>query len=293
MTTTQLQYFLAAARTLSFTAAAEELYTTQPTLSRQVALLEEELGVRLFRRDNNILNLTDVGRAFYRRAERLYEDYQSMVEEARDLASGVKGKLRIGLLEDQNLDPKLSDAIHALVLKKPNAAVDILRCGYMEMIDHLSQGHYDVCQTTVYPGMPEGEFQIHPLSTTSTYLAVRRDCVQVEEDSIRAEEVAGVLGEMPLVVADRSTYPDFVRGFLPAVTLGNVRTVSAISSISLYVATGLAAACVNGGNILSGQPGVQMIELTGVPPVTQGLIWRRTNANPLRMALLEELGERE
>ena len=56
-----LNYFLAIAREESFTRAAEQLHLTQPTLSRQIAQLEEELGVKLFVRSNHNIILTEDG----------------------------------------------------------------------------------------------------------------------------------------------------------------------------------------------------------------------------------------
>lgn len=56
-----LRYFLAVAREQSFTKAAEQLHITQPTLSRQLAALEEELGVKLLVRSGRNITLTDQG----------------------------------------------------------------------------------------------------------------------------------------------------------------------------------------------------------------------------------------
>ena len=58
MNSQQIEYFLSAAKHLNFTKAADEFYTSQPTVSRQIALLEEELGFELFKRDKGNLRLT-------------------------------------------------------------------------------------------------------------------------------------------------------------------------------------------------------------------------------------------
>ena len=59
----QIRYFLAVAETLNFTRAAEECHVAQPSLSRAIRKLEEELGGDLFRRERNRTHLTDLGRA--------------------------------------------------------------------------------------------------------------------------------------------------------------------------------------------------------------------------------------
>mgnify|MGYP000050714663 FL=1 len=63
-----LHYFLTVAKEQSFTKAAEQLHITQPTLSRQLAALEDELGIRLFCRGGRNITLTDDGLLLKRRA---------------------------------------------------------------------------------------------------------------------------------------------------------------------------------------------------------------------------------
>ena len=68
-----LHYFLTVARERNITNAAKALHITQPTLSRQMALLEEEIGAKLFVRDSRPLSLTDEGLLLRRRAEEILE----------------------------------------------------------------------------------------------------------------------------------------------------------------------------------------------------------------------------
>ena len=73
----QLRSAVAIARRRSFTGAAEELSLAQPALSQQIAALEHELGVRLFDRTNRRVSVTDAGRAFVARAERILAELDS------------------------------------------------------------------------------------------------------------------------------------------------------------------------------------------------------------------------
>ena len=68
----QIEYFLAVARNLSFTKTAEELYVTQPAVSKQISLLEKELDAVLFDRTNKNTELTEAGKLF----QRFFEDYK-------------------------------------------------------------------------------------------------------------------------------------------------------------------------------------------------------------------------
>lgn len=76
-----LKYFLMTARLGSMTKAAQSLHITQPTLSRQIAELEEETGVHLFERGNRRLVLTEEGHLLQRRAEEMMELMEKTEEE--------------------------------------------------------------------------------------------------------------------------------------------------------------------------------------------------------------------
>ena len=75
----QIHYFLAIARTGSFTGAAEELFVSQSSLSKQIIALERELGVQLFDRSRRKVALTDAGRTFRRHALKFHQVHQAMV----------------------------------------------------------------------------------------------------------------------------------------------------------------------------------------------------------------------
>jgi DNA-binding transcriptional LysR family regulator len=77
------QGFEAAARTLSFTKAAEELFITQSAVSRQIKALEDHLGIRLFERRPRSLALTESGEALYRMSADVLERLQTATDQLR------------------------------------------------------------------------------------------------------------------------------------------------------------------------------------------------------------------
>jgi LysR family hydrogen peroxide-inducible transcriptional activator len=94
----QLQYAVAVADTLSFRKAAEACRVAQPSLSAQLALLEEALGVRLFERDARRVELTPAGRSLVERARELVRSADAIVDAARTLADPFSGTLRVGVI---------------------------------------------------------------------------------------------------------------------------------------------------------------------------------------------------
>jgi DNA-binding transcriptional LysR family regulator len=101
----QVRYFLAVARTLNFTRAAEECNVAQPSLTRAIRQLEGELGGDLFRRERPQAQLTELGQ---RMLPLLKQCYESAIS-ARSLATAIKkgevGSLRLAL--SRTIDPSL------------------------------------------------------------------------------------------------------------------------------------------------------------------------------------------
>jgi DNA-binding transcriptional LysR family regulator len=93
-----LRYFVTVAEDLSFRRAAERLHLSHPTLSKQIADLENELGLKLFNRDPRRVELTEVGRGFLVEARRTLVSAQQAIAHAHEVATGERGRLSIGTM---------------------------------------------------------------------------------------------------------------------------------------------------------------------------------------------------
>src|SRR5437868_4199522 len=109
-----LRYFVSVAEALSFTKAAEKLHTAQPSLSRQIRALEEELGVRLLNRTKQRVTLTDEGRSFLADAKRLLALAADIVESVRRLHTGEVRALNVGYVSNlfNDLLPRTLASFH-------------------------------------------------------------------------------------------------------------------------------------------------------------------------------------
>lgn len=94
----KLQYFLAVAEELHVGRAAERLGMAQPPLSRQIQALEQELGAQLFHRGRNSISLTQAGERFRERVSKVLDDLEDAQIEARRIAQGAEGRLRVGFV---------------------------------------------------------------------------------------------------------------------------------------------------------------------------------------------------
>lgn len=103
------KYFLAVAENLHFRKAAERLFISQPGLSRQIKLMEEELGVKLFIRHNRKVELTPAGQYLRQELSNYFQQLDDMIYHARLLNDGIKGHLNLGFVGSamQNIIPEL------------------------------------------------------------------------------------------------------------------------------------------------------------------------------------------
>jgi DNA-binding transcriptional LysR family regulator len=92
----QLRIIKALASENSFTRAAEILFISQPSLSKQIKILENRLGVLLINRNNNKISLTDEGKLFLQYAERILALCEESCRALNDLQQGDRGTLTVG-----------------------------------------------------------------------------------------------------------------------------------------------------------------------------------------------------
>lgn len=92
----QMEYFVTIAETRSITLAAKKLYISQPPMSRQIALLEKEIGTELLVRTNRGVALTPAGEILYAKCCDILDSMRDMKEAVQEAASGVRGLIRIG-----------------------------------------------------------------------------------------------------------------------------------------------------------------------------------------------------
>ena len=147
MTSIQIEYFLSAAKHLSFTRVANEYYTTQPTVSRQIAMLEEEIGLALFERVGKKLLLTPEGELLKTEWARFPQMLESTLYRARQLGSGLSGNLNIGCLTTLNTDIYVEPPLIAFAKANPNVEISIEYGSFSVLRERLESGACDIVFT--------------------------------------------------------------------------------------------------------------------------------------------------
>ena len=135
----QLEYFVAVADAGSISSAARSLHISQPPLSTQMHLLEEELGQSLFERGSRSIKLTDAGRFFYERAQSILDMAEGTRKDMEQLGKGLIGALRLGMISSVQTGP----VIESIILSRqnhPGVLFRIYEGNTYQLLDKLSTG---------------------------------------------------------------------------------------------------------------------------------------------------------
>lgn len=138
-----VQYFLEVARQSSFTKAAQQLYITQPTISKMIRSLEEEIGVVLFDRVGKRVELTDAGKVFQTQAQLMMQTFENMTAQLDDLMKLKKGRIRIGLppMIGANFFPKVIGEFRE---KYPGITLQLFEDGAKKVESDVGAGALDI-----------------------------------------------------------------------------------------------------------------------------------------------------
>ena len=139
----QLRYFTAIVEEGTLTGAARRLNMTQPPLTAQLKLLEDELKCPLFTRDGKRLHLTEAGHHFYERALRILGMCDAAVTEMADFQEGTAGTLRIGVISSVK-DQLFPQWIGRFWKKYPNIRYEIYSANTYQLLEQLQNGQIDL-----------------------------------------------------------------------------------------------------------------------------------------------------
>ena len=192
-----LKYFLTIAREENITRAAEQLHITQPTLSRQMMQLEEELGVRLFQRNRVSVTLTEEGRLLRRRAQEILELAEKAEQEIILNRETVTGTIGIGCGETRNMEG-LSRLMTSFRQHYPEVVFHIYTANADDVKEKLENGMLDFGLLLEPVEISRFNFVRMPLREQWCVL-MRRDSPLAEKETITPADLVGV----PLIVARR------------------------------------------------------------------------------------------
>jgi len=266
-----VEYFVAVADELNFGRAAERLHVTQPVLSRQIALLEQELAVQLFERSTRGTALTAAGAALLPDAQAMLQSAAAVQRRARQAARGTD-RLIVGVMPGLMATPILQ----GLRASFPDLQVDTVRTSWDDQAETILDGRVDLGLVRL-PIDPRG-LTVEPLFAERRLAMLPRSHPLAERASVDIEELAELkLLQSPdavpewrdarrrrglPIVADAS-YPHAVEVKLEQVALGLGVSVLPASTARFYSRRDLVA-----------------LEVPGLGPSEVGAAWATHHRSP-------------
>ncbi len=283
-----LRYFLAVAREENMTRASEILHVTQPTLSKQIKALEEELGKKLFKRRSFSIELTDEGILLRKRAEDLIKMADKITSEFTELDSLTGGDIYFGLAESYQIR-YLAREIKRLKQTYPRLRYHITSGDTELVTEKLDKGVIDFAVLAEEPSGSKYNYLVFPHADIWG-LVMPCDCPLADKSVIRADDLEG----LPLFCSEQSwqnDIPRFCGGKMENMRLEGSFRLS--YNGSLFVKEGLGYLLTLENLIDTGpDSGLVFRPLYPTLETKMYLIWKKYQVfTPIAKALLERLKE--
>jgi DNA-binding transcriptional LysR family regulator len=285
----RLQYFLAVAQERNFTRAAERLRIAQPALSRQVRLLEQELGVELLHRTTHEFELTEAGRFMFEHGPALLSDADRLWRETRDFGSGARGSVvfAYGASASYETAPRL---IAALAERFPEIELMTRVESVAAIVAGLADGSLDIGLVRCAPDL-DG-FEIRPIRQERQGLLVRSDHRLATADAASVTE----LSRETLLLHPRDANPGHYDAVLALCRGQGVEPRVSHRSVSFDlvqtpVSDGLAVAIVGESTGSSLPAGLTWVPLAPPVALEVTLLVRRDTRSPVTNHLLDAAAE--
>lgn len=285
-----LELFLAVAKYGNFTKAGEKMYMTQSWVSKRINLMETQLGLRLFIRNNRKITLTPAGRVLAQRLEHITEDILDALQEAHTAQKGASGYLRLGFLEWGT--NAFIQQLETFMEKNPQISIDLFFQQFHELRSNLETNRLDLIFTMSYDNLSlsKEEYHILPIQSAPMVAYISRKNPLSEKESISVKDMQS---ENMLMVDQKSSpgYCDCVSRLFMA---HNIRPL-----ISQYAHNGrehLGNVLLNKGILIASQYflGNEFSEQIASVPIedsetTVTAVWKKQNTNPALLHFLQDI----
>jgi DNA-binding transcriptional LysR family regulator len=280
MNTSQINCFLAAAECLNFTKAAERLFLSQTGLSRQIATMECELGVELFERVRNTVQLTEAGSICVSYLTKVKSDLQKMTEEALLAQRSKQDSISIGGLEGQLVGKYYENALMYFWMNNPNTKIKMFYFNVPDLCKALVDGNVDIGI------LPAADAERVP-GILYRRSRIEKRCLVVPGSHPKADKENPTLydfqDETFLVLAenDSDTIARQHRqicqtaGFTP-----KQRIVPDFGTLVMLLEMGVGISVLNAWHSLRHNPKLKFLELPDIGYATEAVAWRKDNKNP-------------
>lgn len=284
-----LRYFLETAREGNMTRAAERLFISQPTMSKQLKELENELGAKLFIRSNYSIRLTEAGMLLRDRAEDILSLVAKTEAEFKSLEETNSGDIFVGAPESEAMS-LFAEAVHTLQKNYPRIRCNIYSGNLSDVCERLDKGLLDFAIVMSYVDLSKYNYLELPMKDTWGIL-MRKDDPLAGKSSFAASD----LDKLPLICSRQWIDQESPRWLgAAAKDMNIVATYNLVFNGSVMVRAGMGYAVVLDKLVNTGEDSdLTFIPLSGVPQTEMYVIWRKYQTfTPIAYLLLQELKTR-
>lgn len=292
MTLSQIQYFLTAARCLNFTTAARELYISQPALGRQISAMEDELGVLLFVRSKNTLQLTPVGSMLRDEFTGLMKSYNGILQKVHAMGSDSSILVRIGVLEGYGLGDILPTFLNTCRREYPDLMLDIIPLSYRELNKELVDGNLDVIVTFRHDVMGRPDMALRALCSIPTYVVYHQDVVELNQEDANPYDICR---QLFIFNSPEDSDASFSAEMAACDKMGitpRYKMVDRVNTQLFYIRQAYGCGILAGNSVLRTDPAIIFESRPELPPYELVAAWGVRSTNPgihLCMDLLQQL----
>jgi len=278
-----LRYFLTVAMEENITHAAEILHVTQPTLSRQLAQLEADLGVTLFRRGNHRITLTEEGQLLRCRAREILELADKAEAELTHMDQVVTGTIAIGCGETGSIR-YLADTMADFRKKYPRVSFEIYSAIADDVSTRMDRGLLDFGLLMEPVDISKYNF-VHMPYQEQYRLLVRKDDPMAGQEAVTPEDLEGMDILMPRRLSVRNVFENWF-----GLIYGTLKLPATIN-LSLYNTIALVRAGVGKGITpldVGFSPDLRAIPLAPELVVGSVMAWKKNQRQPRPVSLFAE-----
>ncbi|MDO4204785.1 MAG: LysR family transcriptional regulator [Selenomonadaceae bacterium] len=238
-----LKYYVAIAQAGSITRAADLLHITQPTLSRQMKVLEDTLGTTLLNRDHKQLSLTEEGMLFLQRAKEIIALEERTIRELKEQKGQLAGTLSIGCVESY-ASALLAELLGEFRRKNPAVRFEIYSADSSDIKEKLDSGRLDI--GLLLEPVEVAKYDFFHLPSKETWgVVLPKEHPLAAKESVTTEDIQ----DLPLTVPRRTIVMDEISSWLgiPVDRLNVVSSHNLLSNALLMAKEGLSCIiCVEG-----------------------------------------------
>lgn len=284
MNTYQMKLFLEAVKCMNFTEAAERMYISQPSLSRQISSLEAELNVQLFLRGHNRISLTPAGKELYEGLSDILPMYEEVIHRTVLANQAVITALRIGILEDVLLPDILWDFSVFLQENFPNISVSLKAEGFRPLTDGLRDRQFDAIVSLANDLRDNQRVKYLVLERLPLFLVVRKEHLAAERKQLQLSEFPALFSSERFICispeSSKNASGDLQQTLLDAGIHPPIRFVRTPAEMTLQVLAGQGITIVNNHHVQANNPELRFIPIDGIAPSEIVLAWDKNNNSP-------------